>query len=129
MLRLAVATLAFALLAACSSAPTSTGVQRNFPKAALRGAVVVGEAPAILLNGKAARLAPGARIRDANNMMVVPGALFGGRFLVHYTVDTSGLVKDVWILRPDEAANRWPTTAEESEKWLFVPSSQVWLKP
>ena len=129
MLRHAVAILAFAMLAACSSAPTSTGMQRNFPQKALRGAVVIGEAPEIALNGKPARLAPGARIRDANNMSVVPSALLGGRFLVHYTVDTSGLVKDVWILRPDEAANRWPTTIEESEKWTFDPVAQVWVKP
>ncbi|MEO7056235.1 MAG: hypothetical protein ABI281_08555, partial [Caldimonas sp.] len=78
MLRHAVASLTFATLAACSSAPTSTGMQRNFPQKALRGALVIGVAPEIALNGKPARLAPGARIRDANNMNVVPGAIFGG---------------------------------------------------
>ena len=129
MLRFAVAFIAFAWLAACADTPTSTGMQRNFPQAALRGAVVIGEAPEIALNGKPARLAPGARIRDANNMSVVPGSLLGGRFLVHYTVDTSGLVKDVWILRPDEAAGRWPTTLDEAKKWNFDPAAQVWTRP
>ena len=32
-------------------------------------------------------------------MMVVPGALTGGRYLVNYSIDTSGLVKEVWILQ------------------------------
>ncbi len=129
MPRLAVACLALAWLAACADAPTSTGMQRNFPQTALRGAVVIGEAPEIALNGKPARLAPGARIRDANNMSVVPGALLGGRYLVHYTVDTSGLVKEVWILRPDEATGRWPTTIDEAQRWIFDPVAQVWSRP
>ena len=65
-----------------------------------------------------ARLAPGARIRDANNMAVVPSGLDRRRaYLVNYTVDTSGLVKEVWILRPEEAAVRpWPTTPAEARR-------------
>ena len=39
-------------------------------------------------------------------MLVVPSAVHGGKFLVHYTIDTYGLVKDVWILTPAEAASR-----------------------
>ena len=114
----------------CIGLPALAQVQRNFPQNALRGAVVVGIAPEIRLNGRDARLAPGARIRDGNNMSVVPGALIGGRFLVHYTVDTLGLVKDVWILRPEEAAVRpWPTTPEEAQAWSFDPAAQVWTKP
>jgi hypothetical protein len=105
-------------------------VQRAFPQNALRGAIVIGVAPEIQLNGTLARLAPGARIRDANNMTVVPSGLIGGRFLVNYTVDTSGLVKEVWILRPEEAAVRpWPTTPAEAQAWVFDPVGQVWIKP
>ena len=45
-------------------------------------------------------------------------------------VDTSGLVKEVWILRPEEAAVRpWPTTPAEAQAWLFDPAAQVWTKP
>ncbi|HEX2540893.1 MAG TPA: hypothetical protein VHM00_07400 [Caldimonas sp.] len=120
-----------AFVAACSLAgPAAAQVQRVFPATALRGAIVIGEAPEIALNNRPARLAPGARIRDANNMSVVPSGLMGGKFLVHYTVDTSGLVKDVWILRPDEAAVRpWPTTPGEARAWTFDPAAQVWIKP
>jgi hypothetical protein len=126
MLRFLLAFVAASWLASTASAQ----VQRAFPPTALRGAIVIGVAPEIALNNRPARLAPGARIRDGNNMSVVPGALIGGKFLVHYTVDTSGLVKDVWILRPDEAAVRpWPTTPSEAEAWTFVPAAQIWIKP
>ena len=131
MRRAALACLAFAaLVASCGDVPNSGQQSRTFPQSALRGAVVVGESPEIALNGKPARLAPGARIRDASNMSVVPGALIGGRYLVHYTVDTLGLVKDMWILRPEEAAVRpWPTTPQEAQTWTFDPGAQVWMKP
>jgi hypothetical protein len=118
------------LVAACFVAPAAAQVQRAFPQNALRGALVIGVAPDIQLNGQPARLAPGSRIRDANNMAVVPSGLTGGRYLVNYTVDTSGLVKEVWVLRPDEAAVRpWPTTTAEAQSWRFDPVGQVWVKP
>ena len=117
-------------VAACLSTSAAAQVQRAFPQNALRGAIVVGVAPEIQVNGVAARLAPGARIRDANNMAIVPSGLTGGRFLVNYTVDSSGLVKEVWILRPEEAAVRpWPTTPAEAQAWFFDPVGQVWIKP
>ena len=117
-------------VAACLVAPVAAQVQRAFPQNALRGAIVIGVAPDIQLNGRPARLAPGSRIRDANNMAIVPSGLTGGRYLVNYTIDTSGLVKDVWILRPEEAAVRpWPTTPAETAAWAFDPIGQVWVKP
>jgi hypothetical protein len=126
MLRFASAFTALAYLAA----PAAAQVQRAFPQSALRGAIVIGVAPDILLNDQRARLAPGARIRDQNNMMVVPSALTGGRYLVNYNIDTSGLVKEVWILRPEEASIQpWPTTPEQAGAWIFDPVGQVWTKP
>jgi len=126
MIRTATALLATACIAVAAQAQT----QRAFPQNALRGSLVIGIAPDIVLNGDRGRLAPGSRIRDANNMVVVPSALTGGPYLVHYTLDTSGLVKDVWILRPDEAAVQpWPRTREEAATWRFDPVGQVWSKP
>nr|HET7860372.1 hypothetical protein [Caldimonas sp.] len=126
MIRTATALLATACIAVAAQAQT----QRAFPQNALRGSLVIGTAPEARLNGDPARLAPGARIRDANNMLVVPTAVTGGPYLVNYTVDTSGLVKDVWILRPDEAAVQpWPKTREEAAAWRFDPVGQVWSKP
>ena len=120
---------AFASLAiACASA--NAQVQRNFPATALRGELTIRIPPEIVLNGKPARLAPGARIRGQDNMMVMSGALAGAPLLVHYTLDTSGQVHDVWILRSEEAAKRpWPTTPEQAGQWTFDPAAQTWTRP
>jgi hypothetical protein len=55
-----------------------------------------------------ARLAPGARIRDRNNLLVVSGALIGQDLLVRYTRDPLGLLHEVWVLTPSEAAVGMP---------------------
>jgi len=105
-------------------------VQRNFPADALRGALVVVDPPAALLNGQPARLAPGARIRDANNLQQLSGSLVGAKLLVHYTLDPLGLIHDVWILTPQEAAKQpWPTNARDASAWRFDPIAQAWRKP
>ena len=125
---------AFAALVVLSTAlvalPATAQVQRTFPQNALRGALVVGEPPEITLNGKPARLAPGARIRNQANMLEMSGSLTGARLLVHYTLDSFELVKDVWILTPAEAAKKpWPTTPQQAQEWLFDPVAQAWSRP
>ena len=120
MLRIAAASLACRLPLAAAAAQ----VQRSVPAdRAARRASSSAPRRRSPLNGQPARLAPGARIRDADNMAVVPGgAASAASFLVHYTVDTCGLVKDVWILTPEEAAEQpWPTTPEEAQAWRFDP--------
>ena len=79
---------------------------RNFPKAALRGVLVVRAPPEISLNGKPDRLSPGARIRNLNNNYVLSGYLLGQELLVNYTRDSSGQVHEVWILSPEEAKEK-----------------------
>jgi hypothetical protein len=119
-----------ALLALFFSLPCFAQVQRNFPPNALRGVLVVGEIPQVRVNGVDGTLAPGARIFGQNNMLQMSGSLVGAKLLVHYTLDTSGQVKDVWILTPDEAAKRpWPRTLLEAEKWEFDFGTQTWSKP
>jgi hypothetical protein len=104
--------------------------QRPFPPTALRGEIVVEQPPAVLLNGQPARLAPGARIRGDNNLLMVSGALVGRKWVVHYTRDISGLLMDVWVLTPDELAKKpWPTTPAEAAAWQFNPSAQTWSRP
>ena len=110
-------------------APASAQVQRNFPADALRGALVVENAPEVTLNGAPARLAPGARIRGQSNMLVLSGSIAGQRLLVHYTFDMQGHVKDVWILTPEEAAKRpWPSTPQEAASWSFDLAAQTWTR-
>lgn len=119
------------LLALALSAPLtlSAQVQRNFPHNALRGEITMSDPPDILVNGQPARLAPGSRLRDTNNLLQVSGAVQGQRFVAHYTLDTLGLVKDVWVLRAEEKTGLWPKNADEAARWQFDPAAQTWTKP
>jgi hypothetical protein len=110
--------------------PAAAQVQRNFTNKALRGTIVFGTPPEVMLNGKPARLAPGARIRDANNLVLMSGTLVGGKAVVNYTTELEGMLLDVWILSPAEAARKpWPTTAKEAQTWQFNADTQSWSKP
>jgi hypothetical protein len=122
----------FALVAAAIALHTSAAaqVQRNFPATALRGEILVVEPPEIQLNGAAARLSPGARIRAEDNMLQMSGALIGRKLRVNYTLDIGGMVHEVWILRSEEARVRpWPRTTAEAAAWQFDPVAQTWSKP
>lgn len=102
---------------------------RVLPPTSLRGEVLFSQPPEVVLNGKtAARLAPGARIRGENNMLVMWGMLIGKKIKVNYTIDTYGLLMDVWILRPDELAQLWPSTPAEAAKWTYDPLKKTWSK-
>jgi len=116
--------LAGALIAAPAQA------QRNFPAQALRGELVIEQPPAAQLDGRPARLAPGARIRGEDNLLQMSGALAGRKLVVHYTRDEHGLIKDVWVLTPAERARQpWPRTPEQAATWRFDPIGQTWSKP
>ena len=85
--------------------------------------------PEVLLNGQPARLAPGARIKGTDNMLVMSGSLIGQKLTVNYMVDTYGLLIDLWLLRPEEVAKPWPRTLQESATWSYDPIQHVWIKP
>ncbi len=76
---------------------------RAFPAAAKRATMQITYPPEMLLNDKVARLSPGARIRNANNMIVLSGSLTGQNLLVNYVRDGQGMVHEVWILNATEA--------------------------
>ena len=56
----------------------------------------------VAIDGVALRLAPGAQIRDQSNRLLVPTAVPAGA-QVKYLLDAEGLVRQVWILTPEEA--------------------------
>ena len=104
--------------------------QRLFERNALRGELVVTAPPEVLLNGKPARLSPGARIRNARNLLQLSGTIIDQKLLVHYTLDGFGQIQNVWILTEAEVAKRpWPATPAEAAKWVFDPVQQAWTKP
>ena len=104
---------------------------RVFPAQALRGVLLVGQPPEVLVDGQPALLAPGVRIRSADNL-ITPAARWAGQAtVVHYRREvTTGMLLDVWVLNPVELANKpWPSTPKEAAAWRFDPSSQTWAKP
>lgn len=106
------AAAALGFLAACGLAfaqqnPMQT--VRPFPPAAQRGVMVVTQPPELILNDKADRLSPGARIRGINNMVLMSGSLIGQKYVVNYLREAGGMVQEVWILTDAEAALKLPT--------------------
>ncbi|MGM9516445.1 hypothetical protein ACS5PK_19505 [Roseateles sp. DB2] len=127
-LRLILAGLAGLSLLGASSVQAQT--HRQFPADALRSEMLISTPPELQLDGKVTRLAPGARIRGADNLLVFASSLVGQKLTVHYTLDFTGQVRDVWLLNEAELANKtWPRTAEQASAWSFDQASQIWTKP
>ncbi len=83
-------------------------VVRQFPPAARRGELVVVAPPVITMDGKEERLSVGSRIRDANNLLVMSGALAKQKLVVNYTRESAGHVHNVWILNSEEIKEKRP---------------------
>jgi hypothetical protein len=118
------------LIGAASIAQAQDLPLRRFPQTALRGVITFGEPPVVRLNDDWVRLSPGARIRGTNNLLVLSGTLTGVKAAVNYTLDNTGQLKDVWLLRDEEAARKpWPSTPQEAAQWNFDAGNQIWSKP
>lgn len=94
-----------ALTLVCAPA-LAQGVVRNFPANALRGVLQVTTPPLALLDGQAARLSPGARIKNTSNLIVMSATLVNQPLLVNYLRDPQGMLHEVWILTPAEAQQK-----------------------
>jgi len=97
MKNLAVGLLVFA----CAGAALAQ--LRHIPAEAKRGEIRHVQGMAVEINGRQQRLAPGAQIRDASNFVMVPAALPADA-VIKYLLDANGMVRRVWILTPQEAA-------------------------
>ena len=121
--------LLLATLGLAAAAAANAQLRRNFPADSLRGKLAIEQPPLAMLNGEQARLAPGARIRGQNNMLATTGAFAGQAFVVNYTIDMQGQIKEVWVLTDEEIARLWPATREQAASWRFDPGTQTWAKP
>lgn len=108
------------LPASAQSAAEFKPAVRQFPLAARRGELVVLAPPAITLDGKQDRLSVGSRIRDANNLLVMSGALVNQKLLVNYTRESAGNVHEVWILNSEEALEKRPGS---NSAWFSLGSN------
>jgi len=102
------------LLAAMMTLP-ALAIDRPFPANILRGKFTPGYFPDITLDGKARQLSPSARIFNEDNRIEMPAALRGKDLVVNYTVDGMGYIDRIWILTPDEAAQKVPTAADAAK--------------
>lgn len=83
----------------------TTGAARNFPEAAVRGTLVVTGQGMADVNGKALRMAPGMRLFNAENALVMLHTVIGQKLTVNYLIEQStGLLLTAWVLSSAEAA-------------------------
>jgi hypothetical protein len=101
--------IAIGLIAALPAylAPISLAQLRAIPATAKRGEIRHVQDMLVEIDGKRMMLAPGAQIRNATNLTIVPAALPPGAY-VKYLVDAQGMVSRVWILTRQEAAQPDP---------------------
>ena len=91
------------LLFVASALAAPAYAQRSFPAGVKPAELRDMTYPNVRIDDKTYRLAPGARIYDANNRMIVPNAApKTGQVL--FKLDTQGNVLKLWILTPEEAA-------------------------
>jgi hypothetical protein len=128
--RLSVATLVAAtsvLLAGASllfpSPAQAQASVREFPRAALRGELLVTAPPEARLNGRPDRLSPGARIRSPQNQQVMSGAIVGQALTVNYVRDGAGMIHEVWILNAEEISLKRPGAVAE-RNFVFESEGQ-----
>ncbi len=118
-----------AIALSVATLPAFAQAARKFTAQTLRGELVVTNPPEVLLNRQPARLAPGARIRGTDNLLVMSGALVGRSAVVHYTFDHQGNLQDVWVLNAAELSLRpWPVSLQQAGSWAFNPDTQTWSR-
>ena len=91
------------LLAAALLAPAAHAQLRTVPADAKPATLRHLQDMIVELDGKPARLSPGAQIRDRYNRLVLPTSL-ADKVVVKYLTDATGMVHRVWILTPEEVA-------------------------
>ena len=88
--------------------------RRVFPMGTQRGLIDFINPPQVQLDGKPERIGPGTRIHDAHgNRLVFAGTLKGQSFTVNYVRGGAGMIREIWILTPDEIQEKLPPTQEE----------------
>ncbi len=114
---------------------------RTLPEDARRGYLSFVQGNVVTLDSKETRLAPGAQIRGANNLLVLPTHL-PPNSLVKYQLDGGGNLVRAWILSAQEAAQPdkfaaptlpWSTSPEAGRTVDQLlgnqPPSRIGLRP
>lgn len=111
-IRRSAASLLLSGLLACGSGAAFAQL-RTIPPEAKSGKIAHVQEMIIAIDGKRKRLAPGAQIRDTQNRLVLPMSIPAG-VRAKYLTDAEGMVRQVWILTPEEAAQSGKEKAKSS---------------
>ena len=97
------------LFAALLAAPAVAQVRvPPIPAEAQRGVIRHLKEMAVAIDDRPVQLAPGAQIRNEQNLIVVPVAIPPGGATADYMVNSDGQMFRVWLLTPDELARPKP---------------------
>jgi hypothetical protein len=87
-------------------AATLAVAERAFPGNAKRGELKSAEFPYVQIDKDVIKLAPGAKIYDDKNQIVMPTRL-PQKAPIRYSLEaTTGLVNNIWLLTAEEAAQK-----------------------
>jgi hypothetical protein len=112
------------LAGAATAQPTTL---RTLPEDAPRGYLTHVRENLVRLDGRQLKLAPGAQIRGANNLIVQPAALPKDS-LVKYQLTAAGELFRAWVLTPEETARK-DKTAPTGGIDAGRPFSEIVPKP
>jgi hypothetical protein len=90
------------MIAATSMLPVFSA--RNFPEKAVRGEMKAHSYPYVKIGDKTLRLAPGGRIFNEQNLIIMPASLQSQTAQIMYTTDMNGDLSRVWLLTAQEAS-------------------------
>ena len=102
MIRARLIAVSLLLLSASIAGPAAAQL-RSIPLQAKPGTISHVQDMTVSIDGERRRLAPGAQIRDANNRLVLPMSIPAGA-RAKYVTDAEGMVRQVWLLSPEEAS-------------------------
>ena len=83
---------------------TQAVAERTFPEQAKRGDLKAYAYPAMKIGDNVYRLAPGTRIFNQQNLIIMPASLRVQTAPVMYLLDMSGELSRLWLLTGEEAA-------------------------
>ena len=98
---------------------------RVFLKGTVRGQMHFVKDKEVVVNGQRERLSPGVRIFDEKNRLPLRGALDGKAYTVNYVRDPRGVIRQVWLLTPQEAQKAMPVDATGA---LWQQQQQIHMK-
>jgi hypothetical protein len=75
---------------------------REFPPLSKRGTLKLFDRPFVTIGPNTFQLAPGARIIDQSNRIILPALLPAGAKIVYKLEEQTGFIRELWLLAPGE---------------------------